>query len=238
MKAKNKQIYERLKKNKYLILLMILLSAISSLVVSNQIAEPVYQASSHILIGGERTDKESLDKYTIQDEMKFLDTYRDIIESRVVLSETRKLTNTDLSMNEIRGNLLVEFKDNSQVFSISVKHKDYAAAVLLANTIAEVFVEEAGAVMNANNITILDRADAGEAGLLVSNGPELNLALALFSGLSAGFGLAFILPELSTSVNSSHEAEELLDVPVIGNISPIKTNNEFDEVQVYLQRKV
>ena len=235
---KDKSIFERFRKNKRLILLITLLSVISSLVVSHQFAEPVYQASAHILIGGERTDIETMDKYTIMDEMRFLDTYREIIKSPAVLSKARKLAGTDLSMHEVRENLLIEFKDNSQVFSISIKDENYAAAVQLANTIAEVFVEEAGHVMNANNITILDKAEVEEAGLIVSNGPELNLALALLSGLGAAFGLAFIIPELSTSIHTSDDAEELLAIPVIGIVSPIRANQSAKGTPFFQQRKL
>ncbi|WP_422123845.1 YveK family protein [Planococcus sp. X10-3] len=237
MKLKKRIIYDRFKKNKYLILLMILLSIISSVIVSRQFDEPVYRASAQILIGGDRESAEEMDKYSIQDEMRFLGTYREIIESPIVLSEVKKSTNTHLSTNEIRDRLTVKFTDNSQVFSISVDLEDYDSAILLTNAIAEVFVSEAGQVMNVNKITILDKAVAEEDGILLSSGPEVSLALAVFSGLSAGLGLAFILPELSTSVNTVEDAEELLKVPVLGGISPMNKVTNTIERNNFLERK-
>lgn len=213
---------KRLKENKYLIFLMIVLSMICSLVVSSQFTTPEYEASAQLLIGGQWASDGALDKYMIQEDTKFLDTYQQIIFSPYILSKVKEKTGTSLSMNEIRKNLAMEFDENSQVFSISIKHENYREAVLLTNTAARIFIAETGGVMNANNLKLLDLASDEDEAAPVGMGNVAKLAVALFAGLFAGLGMAYILPELNTSINSNKDAEELLGVPVIGFISIIK----------------
>lgn len=237
MKIDFKLVYDRAKNNIKMILLMIMLSMISSLLVSYQFAVPMYQASAQVLIGGERAEKEELNKYMIQDEIRFLDTYREIITSPVILSKVEETTNLNLSINELRERLTVEFKDESQVFSISVNHEKYETAVLLTNAVTKIFVEEVEGVMNVNQITLLDLADTQEEAVLVSAEPSMKLGVAILSAFSASLGLAFILPELNSSIQNSQDAEKWLQVKVIGQIPPIEKEGAVREMQIFLKKK-
>lgn len=208
----------RMKKGKNFILLMIFISIACSLTVTNYVSVPNYQATVQLLVGGERQDIKTLDKYALEDEMEFLGTYKEIIESPLVLKEVKESTKLNISLSELKEGITVDFENNSQVFNISFAHENYETAVLIANATAAAFLKNAEKVMNTNNIALLALADVKDEAALTSMDPSLKLLLAILTAASAGLSLIFFIPEMNTSIRSDSDAEELLAIPVIGKI--------------------
>lgn len=80
--------------------------------------------------------------------------------------------------------------------------------------------------VGVNNISVVDQAE--RPGGPSSPRLSLNLALALLIGAGLGIGIAFVLEQLSDSVDDPAEVSELLGVPLLGTVP---RNADGDVVQ-------
>lgn len=87
-------------------------------------------------------------------------------------------------------------------------------------------------MMQISNVRILDRAEAPERPS--SPRPLRNLALAMFLGLAAGVGLAFLLEILDTTITTREQVEERLRLAFLGIIPSIEGNKEDKERDLFV----
>src|SRR5690606_14281896 len=106
-----------------------------------------------------------------------------------------------------------------------------------ANTTAEVFEEEIPKLMNVDNVNILSPAMVGENPQPVDPNPTLNMAIGAVIGLMIGVGIAFLLEYLDTSIKAERDVEEILDLPILGLISPIPESDVNLDNVVRTRRK-
>ena len=87
--------------------------------------------------------------------------------------------------------------------------------------IAAVFQEEIQVLMNIDNVNILSPAIQVKNQAPIKPNPKFNMALAVVIGFFIGVGLTFLLEFLDTTIKTEQDIEELLDLPILGFISPI-----------------
>jgi capsular polysaccharide biosynthesis protein len=97
----------------------------------------------------------------------------------------------------------------------------YNQAVDIANTTAEVFQEEIQKLMNVNNVNILTPALYNPNPYPIKPDPKRNMAIAAVIGLMLGVGIAFLLEYLDTTIKNEQDIEDILDLPILGLVSPI-----------------
>src|SRR5690606_4693261 len=88
--------------------------------------------------------------------------------------------------------------------------------------VVEVFKEEVPKLMNIDNVNILSPAQYSDNPTPIKPNKMLNMAIALVIGLMIGVGLAFLLEYLDTTVKTELDVEEIIGLPIIGVVSPIK----------------
>lgn len=99
-------------------------------------------------------------------------------------------------------------------------------AVLIANTIADVFKVEIPLLMNVDNINILSAAKLSERPIPVKPRKLINIAIGAAIGLMLGVALALLLEKLDTTIKSEKDVEELLNMPIMGIVSSISLKKE------------
>lgn len=232
------EIWMILKKYAGVILAFTLLSIGISALASYYFVEPVYQASTQILVNQNKAGEIQVNNYDNETDLRLINTYSVIIKSPVILDQVIDRLNLDLSLSELNENITVNTAEESQVANITVRDTDAENAVMIANLIAQIFQEEIKEIMNVDNVRILSPAVAAQNPTPVEPQPLLNMLLAGFFGLCCGIGFAFLMSYLDTSIKNDEDIEETLAIPVLGSISTFPEEGKAKKVPTAtLERK-
>ncbi|TQR12707.1 YveK family protein [Psychrobacillus soli] len=231
-------LFKTLKKRLLLIILTTVVAITASGVVSFLFLTPIYQSSTQILVNQEKTDISTFNAQDIQTNLQLINTYNVIIKSPAILSKVIEQLDLNTTPAALTNQITVKNEQNSQVVNITVHDANPNVAVDIANTTATVFQNEIIKLMKVDNVSILTPALIGENPSPVKPDPMLNMAIAAVIGLMLGVGIAFLLEYLDTTVKNEQDVEELLNLPIIGLISPISDQEILDtKVQVTQRRK-
>ncbi|MDW0108871.1 YveK family protein [Sporosarcina aquimarina] len=215
------ELFNILKKWFFMILMMMIFAVTIVGVVSYLVLTPVYQASTQILVSQDKVEQQPFNSQDIQTNLQLINTYNVIIKSPAILSIVFKKLDMDTTPAALTSKITVDSAQNSQVINISVTDTEPFKAVDIANTTVEVFKEEIQKLMKVDNVNILSPAEMAENPTPVKPNPKLNMAIAAVVGLMIGVGIAFLLEYLDTTIKGEQDVEELLELPILGLVSPI-----------------
>lgn len=222
-------ILKTIKKRLFLIISLTIVAMIAAAIISYFVMTPVYQADTQILVNQQKSQTETIETQDIQTNLQLINTYNVIIKSPAILEKVIERLDLDISPTQLSEQITVSNAQNSQVINVSVQDAQHFKAVDIANTIAEVFQEDIPVLMNVDNVNILSPAIHLEAPSHVKPNEKLNIAIAAVIGLMLGVGLAFLLEYLDTTIKTEQDVEELLNLPIIGMISPIPDSEMMKE---------
>ena len=231
-------LFKTLKKRMWLIILLTVIAVTTSGLISFLLLTPIYQSSTQILINQEKTDVTAFNSQDIQTNLQLINTYNVIIKSPAILSKVIEQLDLNTTPTALNSQITVNNEQNSQVVNITVQDPNPSVAVDIANTTANVFQSEIIKLMKVDNVSVLTPAVFAENPSPVKPDPILNMAIAAVIGLMLGVGIAFLLEYLDTTVKNEQDVEELLNLPILGLISPISDKDIMDsKVQVTQRRK-
>ncbi|WP_082461080.1 Wzz/FepE/Etk N-terminal domain-containing protein [Psychrobacillus sp. FJAT-21963] len=215
------ELFKIMKKRLVLIISTFVLAVMITGVVSYFFLTPIYEASTQILINQKEIEQNQFNTLDIETNLQLINTYYVIIKSPVILSKV--VDNLDLSTTPelLNKKIKVSSEQNSQVINVTVQDPDMNKAVDIANMTAEVFQEEIRTLMNVDNVNILSPAINTKNINPVFPKPILNMAIAAIIGLMLGVGITFLIEYLDTTVKTEQDVDELLELPILGLISPI-----------------
>ena len=214
-------IFYTLKKRIGLITVTTIAAIIIAAIISFFMITPMYQATTQILVNQQNTPSQQVTTSEIQTNLQLINTYSEIIKSPAILDIVIAELDLDLTASQLSSKIAVSNANNSQIVSVSVQDANHAVATDIVNTVSDVFKEEVTDLMNVDNVNILSPAVHVENPVPVSPNKTLNMAIAAVLGLMIGVGIAFLLEYLDTTVKTEKDIEDLLDLPVIGLVSPI-----------------
>lgn len=222
-------LFKTIKKRIALIIGLTLLAVIIAGVISYFFITPIYQSSTQILVNQQKVEQQQqYNSQDIQTNLQLINTYNVIIKSPAILSKVIQNLDLDTTPALLTNKITVTSEQNSQVVTISVQDPESFKAVDIANTTAQVFQQEIKNLMNVDNVNILSPAIQPENPSPVKPNKMLNMAIAGVIGLMLGVGIAFLLEYLDTTIRKEQDVEELLQLPILGLISPIPENKEVD----------
>ncbi|MDZ3952455.1 Wzz/FepE/Etk N-terminal domain-containing protein [Bacillus thuringiensis] len=222
-----------LKKKIWIIVVVMIGSGIVSLMMSYYLLDPVYEATSQILVNQKKTEGSSgLQAGEIQTNLQLTNTYKVIIKSPVILEKVKsKLKEDNISIDELNKKINVVSEAESQVISVMVKDKDIRKANDIVNSTVEVFKTEIFTIMNVDNVTILSKAESIKDNKPIQPRPVLNMLVAIGLGLFLSVSF-FIIKEFSDqTIKNEFDVEEELEVPMLGAISHMKHRHNEKTVQ-------
>lgn len=206
-----------LRKNVFLIITLTLLSGIFMALMTFFLMTPKYEAETQILISQPET-RGTVNNQDIETSLQLITTYRDIIQSPVILEEVIGNLELDMPIRELSEQIAVSNQDQSQVITVTVTDDGIGDAIVIADEVAAVFQERVIEIMDVDNVSVLAPANLEANTSPVAPDPIINIVLGLVAGMIAGVTLAFGRAFFDKSVRNEEDVSRHLSIPVIGSI--------------------
>jgi capsular polysaccharide biosynthesis protein len=199
----------------WLLLLLLVLAVTTSGVISFVVLDPVYEASTTLLVG-KPTEGAQIIYQDIQLNRQLVKTYGEIAKSSKVANDIISQLNLRLTTAQLKEKIDVRQVGDTEIIAISVRDESPEHAAFLANGVARVFMGHVVQIMKTDNVSIID--PAGVPTSPVSPRKLLNMAVAAVLSLMVGFFLVFFLEYLDNSIKSPLDVERYLEMPLLGAI--------------------
>ncbi|USK33688.1 capsular biosynthesis protein [Bacillus sp. F19] len=224
-----KELFHTLKKRLSLIIIIAAMATATSGIVSYFFLTPIYQSSTQILVNQAKSDQQAVQYNEVQTNLQLINTYNVIIKSPAILDKVISELGLEMSASQLNSKITVGSEQDSQVVNITVQDEDPTQAADIANTIATVFQKDIVKIMNADNVSVLSKAELGTDPSPIKPKPVLNIAIALVVGLMAGVGLAFLLEYLDNTIKNEQDIEKYLELPVLGAVTRIDIDQDLKD---------
>ena len=183
---------------------------------------PVYQAQTQILVNQKSTPQDAFRwREMIETDIQLINTYNVIIKSPVILERVIEELDLKTTSEKLTSQIIVTSQNQSRVLNVSVQDANPRQAVIIVNTIANVFKKEIPKLLHVDNINILSVAELSANPNPLKPNKTLNVAVGATIGLMVAIFLAFLLEYLDTRVKDEDDVEELLEIPVMGTVGVI-----------------
>ena len=220
-KVSIQELFKTLRKRIVLILSVGILAMTIAGVVSYFFLIPIYYASTQILITQQKYGENQFNSQDIETNIQLINTYSVIIKSPAILSKVITSLDLDITAAQLEKKVKVNSAQNSQVVEIGVEDPKLYKAVDIANETAEIFQREIRTLMNIDNVSVLSPAVKLENQSPIKPDPILNITIAAVLGLMVGVGITFLSEYFNTTIKTEQDIVDLLDIPVLGLVSPI-----------------
>lgn len=225
------EIFQLLKKKLALIISMLILGTIISTVVTLFVITPKYSATTQLVVQTKGSDSNiNMDK--INSNLLLINTYKDLVKSKVVTEKTKdqlvKDGMTGISEDFLSHAISVEQNQNSQLFSIKAVTTDPIKSATIANTVSEVFQQEAVVMTDTDKVSIASKAIPNNQP--ISPNKKVNIAIGAVLGLIVGVMLALLSELFNRTVKTEDYLSEKLGLPVLG-IIPLMSDREMNEIR-------
>lgn len=214
--------WEVLKKRWVMIMVLPIIAALISGIVSLYVLKPVYEASTTLIVGMKVSDATSqqagqlLDYNVLMANQQLAKTYGTIAKSRTVEENVIMELNLFLTPEQLDLKVSVNPIKNTEILEIVVKDNDPELASDIANMTALKFSDAVVQIKKIDSVSIVDKAVAPLSPIKPNK--FLNILTALVAGFMVSIGLAFLVEFLDKTVKSSKDIEDILGLPVLGMI--------------------
>ena len=215
-----RQYWGILKKRWIIVITLPLIAALTSGIISFFIINPVYQASTTLIVGKKAEVGQSavqmLDNSVLQANLQLAKTYAAIAQSRTVVQNVIEDLELDLTVGALNKMTSVNPVKTTEILEIAILNTDPEQAAAIANSMADEFSKAVIDIKKVDSVSIVDTAVTPMNP--VKPNKTLNVLIAFVVGLMASVGLVFLMEYMDNTVKTSDDVEKLLGIPVLGVI--------------------
>lgn len=220
------RVFGTLKKWWWIVAVITVVSTAVSIVINLYYLENVYETSTTLYSG--TLSKSSITSLLqeLQVGENVIQDYREIVKSRLIVEETKRLLKEDAKNNpkllptallpyeSFSSKVSVSLLNDTHIMRITVSDSDPEVCMLVTNKIAGVFTEKVKKITRIDNIQIIDEAVRPE--IPVKPEKKKNVMIFFAIGLVTGLGIVFLICFFDKSIKTTDDVVELLELPVIG----------------------
>lgn len=217
-----------IKKRLALIILFVFVCTAAAAVVSLFFKDPVYEASTKIIVNQTATQMATgqLDLNQINSNIKMIDTYKEIIKTPAILDKVAlQYPQLGLTPTELSRKIQVSSVNNTQVMTLIVQDVNYAQAAQVVNAVSNVFREEIQHIFKVENVSILNEAVVNAQPSPVAPNVPLNIAIAFVVSLMIAVGITFLLEYMDDTIKTEADVLQYLGQPTLAMISRMNTED-------------
>ena len=204
------------------IILLILIFIVIGFIYSYIFLVPEYQSITQILLAKSNTTSQdgtiqgmTTSQVTLNQQL--VSTYSELVKSESVLTQVKDNLQIDKSIEELRKNITVSTKDDTEIIQISVVDEDAEMAKNIANEVANVFIEQiAKGYYAMDNVYVVDEAKVEEEPYNINHLKDLVIFGAI--GFVVACVYVLIANMLDTTVKSKEDIEKKLGLTVLTTI--------------------
>lgn len=181
---------------------------------------PKYESKTTLLLAtnssSDQTNQSSITTTDVTLNSKLVSTYSDLVKSTKVIRNVISNLAIDEDEENIRKNVSVTAKSDTEIIEIKVTHEDAELAKKIANEMAKVFIENIKEYYGMENLHVVDEAEADEEPYNVNI--VKNVVVFAFVGLAVSVMYVLILNMLDTTIKSSEDIEKISGLRVLASI--------------------
>lgn len=208
-----REIFQIIRKYHIMIILIPLLFALIGALVSIYLIDPVYEASTTLIILQDKEAKEQISKTDVDLSKSLIYTYAEMAKSNTVIENTAKALNID-KLN--KGDITVSPVKDTQILKVAVQHTNPALARDIADTIVVEFSAEIERITKTDNVSVVDYARLPHSP--VKPNIMINTAISGVLGAMLIIFAVFLKEYLDNTVKTDKDIESLLGISIIGAV--------------------
>ena len=199
----------------FLLILLFVIMGLGAAIFYGYTAPIIYQSSTTLYVEPQ-VNSSIVDYEGILTNNKMIKTYRQIIQSRKIVSKVIENLNLNYTYEQLSNMMSVSTVSDTEMLSISIKSEYYSEAPIIANEVANVFIAQMQEDMGIENIVVIDEALEN----LTPVEPNMFklMILGLGAGLVLGCVLAFIFDSMDNKIKNHEDVKKYLKVKTIGMI--------------------
>lgn len=209
-------IFMILRKRIWILVLFTAVLAAAAGLVSFFVLKPEYKATSSLLVVKTENDDKAIEYSDILLNEKLASTYREIINSRLIISEVIRTLGLKMSPEELKEKVKVSLKKDTALIVIEVKNNNPKIAAAIAEQISTVFINNIKSFVNTDNVQLIDRAQVPSKPS--SPSPVIIMLIAGVIGAFVGILSILINERMQNTLKAAADIEGNLSLSVLGII--------------------
>ena len=182
---------------------------------------PKYQSTTTLLLAtnssSDSTGTTSITTTDITVNSKLVSTYSDLVRSDKVIRQVISNLAIDEDEEEIRNNVSVTAKADTEIIEIKVKNENPVLAAKITNEIAKVFIDSIiKEYYGMENVYVVDEAEIETEPYNVNHIKDV--AIFAFVGIVIASMYVLIINMLDTTIKSSEDIEKITGFTVLASI--------------------
>ena len=207
------------------IILIISISILIGIMYTIAFVKPVYTSSTTLLLATSGSTSNQANTITTTDltlNSKLVSTYSALAQSKSVLSKVISNLGIKMSEDELKNNVSVTQKTNTEIIVLSVTNSDPTLAAKLTNE--TVFMERVTEIYKINNVQVVDQAEISTAPSNVNHTKDI----IMFTAIGIVVSIIYVVGAnmLDTTVKTAEDVEKQFKVPVLASIPMYNFNME------------
>ena len=212
------ELFEVLKKNIFMILIVSLLCTAIGLFSSVFVIDKKYSSEATIYITPRVTEQGTIDYNSVQTNSKMVNNYMEILKGETILAKVAKQVGLE-SYEEVQDALTITNPENTELISISAKTMDPELSQQIVSLTVSTFTEDMMDILNLNNVTTINEAKVNADPVSPSKAKFTILGFGI--GLVVSCGYVCITYLFDKRLRTRDEAENFLGIPVLATV-PLK----------------
>ncbi len=184
------------------IILMTFIVTVLGSVYTFFIATPKYTATIQLVAKLPSSDNSAAYADQVTGNIQMANTINQVIMSPAILDKVSVNLNLG-SKVDLTKNVTATNTTNSQVITVDVTYSNPYTAQKIANETAKVFSDNAKAILNVTNVSVLASATVNTSP--VSPKPKLYVSISVIGGLIIGLGFALLAEALNNKVRTEED---------------------------------
>lgn len=230
-----KRIIQLLKSKSLIIFMAVLVGTTLTVLYSKNLVEPVYEASSELILTSENSSAETIDYNTLLANEMLIQTYREIANTPRLMEEVARVyPELGMSVAQLSANV-TSTSTMSQIMSISARADSYAKAARIANAVAVTLLREVPQIMNLNNLSLLNPATEEDEALPVKPRIVVNAAIGFILSFLFAVTVIFLREYLRDDIRSASEAEQVLGLPALASLPRMRKDEVYPIIRIATQ---
>ena len=209
------------------IILITIIFMLIGIIYSVGFVTPKYTSSTTLLLATSESANSKTNTITTSDitlNSKLVSTYSALAQSKSVLSKVISNLGIKMSEDELKNNVSVTQKTNTEIIVLSVTNSDPTLAAKLTNETAKVFMEKVTEIYKINNVQVVDQAEVSTTPSNVNHTKDV----IMFAAIGIVVSIIYVIGAnmLDTTVKTAEDVEKQFKVPVLASIPMYNFNME------------